>query len=357
MSSPLSSFRWLMVERGGFEPPKAYAGRFTVCSLWPLGHLSPAWSRWPELNWQPTDYKSVALPLSYIGPTASHGTMHTTVTPPPGVKPASYHPPCPLSSSPRRSNSYMAIAPATETFSDSTTADWGLRRRDHSFFAPAVSGRFPLRAPAPGALECPFQTDSGPPAPRVQWPNTLDHAGHPVFGKCSSPGRPRCRSTAPAATFSARGSQTNGAVFGDHHGSHPDRGRGSDECSEIVGILDLIEHEEEPRTHHPRPGLSIAKWSGPGSNPLMRVRSVRRRNVLSSASRTTMLARSAARRMSTLRPEAFGRSLSSQTEPGSTSRRLKTALTPYTHRSAPGCRSPEAAFTSFARFHYHPRLR
>ena len=22
----------------GFEPPKAYTGRFTVCSLWPLGH-------------------------------------------------------------------------------------------------------------------------------------------------------------------------------------------------------------------------------------------------------------------------------------------------------------------------------
>ncbi len=29
-----------LVERGGFEPPKAYAGRFTVCSLWPLGNLS-----------------------------------------------------------------------------------------------------------------------------------------------------------------------------------------------------------------------------------------------------------------------------------------------------------------------------
>ena len=28
------------MERGGFEPPKANAGRFTVCSLWPLGHLS-----------------------------------------------------------------------------------------------------------------------------------------------------------------------------------------------------------------------------------------------------------------------------------------------------------------------------
>jgi hypothetical protein len=29
-----------VVEGGGFEPPKAYAGRFTVCSLWPLGHPS-----------------------------------------------------------------------------------------------------------------------------------------------------------------------------------------------------------------------------------------------------------------------------------------------------------------------------
>jgi hypothetical protein len=28
----------LMVARGGFEPPKADAGRFTVCSLWPLGN-------------------------------------------------------------------------------------------------------------------------------------------------------------------------------------------------------------------------------------------------------------------------------------------------------------------------------
>ena len=27
-----------MVPGEGFEPPKAYTGRFTVCSLWPLGH-------------------------------------------------------------------------------------------------------------------------------------------------------------------------------------------------------------------------------------------------------------------------------------------------------------------------------
>ena len=27
-----------MVVGEGFEPSKAYAGRFTVCSLWPLGH-------------------------------------------------------------------------------------------------------------------------------------------------------------------------------------------------------------------------------------------------------------------------------------------------------------------------------
>ena len=31
------------MERGGFEPPKAFAGRFTVCSLWPLGYLSTHW--------------------------------------------------------------------------------------------------------------------------------------------------------------------------------------------------------------------------------------------------------------------------------------------------------------------------
>jgi hypothetical protein len=33
-------FFYSLVERGGFEPPKAEAGRFTVCSLWPLGNLS-----------------------------------------------------------------------------------------------------------------------------------------------------------------------------------------------------------------------------------------------------------------------------------------------------------------------------
>src|SRR6266536_3809677 len=36
-----------MVGRGGFEPPKASASRFTVCPLWPLGYL-PACS--PKCN-------------------------------------------------------------------------------------------------------------------------------------------------------------------------------------------------------------------------------------------------------------------------------------------------------------------
>src|SRR2546426_7372675 len=65
-----------MVGRGGFEPPKAYASRFTVCPLWPLGYLPESagthlatprksW-RWREdLNPRPTAYKAVALPLSY----------------------------------------------------------------------------------------------------------------------------------------------------------------------------------------------------------------------------------------------------------------------------------------------------
>src|SRR4029453_3682652 len=54
-----------VVGRGGFEPPKAYASRFTVCPLWPLGYLpesagmnltSPRKSwRWREdLNPRPT---------------------------------------------------------------------------------------------------------------------------------------------------------------------------------------------------------------------------------------------------------------------------------------------------------------
>ena len=53
-----------VVVGGGFEPPKAYADRFTVCSLWPLGNPTIFfWSwRW-DLNPQPADYKSAALPI------------------------------------------------------------------------------------------------------------------------------------------------------------------------------------------------------------------------------------------------------------------------------------------------------
>src|SRR3970282_798844 len=40
-----------MVGRGGFEPPKAYASRFTVCPLWPLGYLpESAGMRWKLLE-------------------------------------------------------------------------------------------------------------------------------------------------------------------------------------------------------------------------------------------------------------------------------------------------------------------
>ena len=66
--------------RGGFEPPKLDSGRFTVCSLCPLGYLPSklalrsgsateliffilnvrSWRR--ELNPRPADYKSAALP-------------------------------------------------------------------------------------------------------------------------------------------------------------------------------------------------------------------------------------------------------------------------------------------------------
>ena len=70
----------MVVGRGGFEPPKAYASRFTVCPLWPLGYLpenrgmrsktladlvEKSWRWREESNPRPTAYKAVALPLSY----------------------------------------------------------------------------------------------------------------------------------------------------------------------------------------------------------------------------------------------------------------------------------------------------
>src|SRR5690349_24376313 len=38
-SNPAQRSRQQVVGRGGFEPPKAFASRFTVCPLWPLGYL------------------------------------------------------------------------------------------------------------------------------------------------------------------------------------------------------------------------------------------------------------------------------------------------------------------------------
>ena len=57
-----------MVDGEGFEPSKTTANRFTACPLWPLGYPSASqcvskWSwRW-DLNPQPADYKSAALPI------------------------------------------------------------------------------------------------------------------------------------------------------------------------------------------------------------------------------------------------------------------------------------------------------
>lgn len=79
--------QWLqsqvLVERGGFEPPKAYASRFTVCPVWPLRYLSrktchkpqksksgPArnWSWRQDSNLQPGAYKAPALPVELRQP-------------------------------------------------------------------------------------------------------------------------------------------------------------------------------------------------------------------------------------------------------------------------------------------------
>ena len=90
--------------RGWIRTTESGAGRFTVCSLWPLGNPSIlyqatqwvhflrlwtsvyrrevrlAWSRRWESNPQPTDYKSVALPLSYFGKNGASRRNRTTDT-------------------------------------------------------------------------------------------------------------------------------------------------------------------------------------------------------------------------------------------------------------------------------------
>lgn len=51
--------------RGRIRTSEGIAGRFTVCSLWPLGY--PPKSRGEDSNLQPMVYKTIALPLSYLG--------------------------------------------------------------------------------------------------------------------------------------------------------------------------------------------------------------------------------------------------------------------------------------------------
>jgi hypothetical protein len=48
---------------GWIRTIEGYAGRFTVCSLWPLGNLTDKLSWREELNPQHVDYKSTALPI------------------------------------------------------------------------------------------------------------------------------------------------------------------------------------------------------------------------------------------------------------------------------------------------------
>ena len=70
--------------QGWIRTTEAFRGRFTVCSLWPLGNLPTIpmlphfkeWSwRW-DLNPQPADYKSAALPIELRQP-----IIQSTATP------------------------------------------------------------------------------------------------------------------------------------------------------------------------------------------------------------------------------------------------------------------------------------
>ena len=56
-----------MVERGGFEPPKASPTDLQSVPFDHSGTSPQLWSQRRESNPQPADYKSAALPLSHVG--------------------------------------------------------------------------------------------------------------------------------------------------------------------------------------------------------------------------------------------------------------------------------------------------
>ena len=76
-------FRFLLVGRGGFEPPKSKTsdlqsdpfGRSGICPYFFVLFL--LWSRWLDSNPQPADYKSAALPIE----------LHRRVVPWGGIEP------------------------------------------------------------------------------------------------------------------------------------------------------------------------------------------------------------------------------------------------------------------------------
>jgi hypothetical protein len=134
------------MEGVGFEPTKARAGRFTVCSLWPLGYpsarspsLSSVWlakvlfhssrGRRRDSNPRPTDYKSVALPtelhrqtpyLQQVGLDDDAGTGSTTSTQLTAKHPSYSHPRRGWFSGGRAY--YRAVAPAVNSWAERTTA-------------------------------------------------------------------------------------------------------------------------------------------------------------------------------------------------------------------------------------------
>ena len=58
-----TSFEVVFGGRGWIRTTEVVDGRFTVCSLWPLGNSSIFnWSWWTDSNPRPADYKSAALP-------------------------------------------------------------------------------------------------------------------------------------------------------------------------------------------------------------------------------------------------------------------------------------------------------
>ena len=253
-----------VVGRGGFEPPKAFASRFTVCPLWPLGYL-PACSQirnplislalaggfeppthclqgscsTPELRQQSQNFTLGSRPpssqgfsvtvLSSLRPAAALAQDLVSTGPPPP---------------PRRSA--IRAGPA----SGGSTRKSQLR---------ATSGRSPSPSPPStrqiGAGQVHLPRDLAAravTAPTIQTPFLLQDLER--TGPGSSPGPPGPARRRPPPTWPRRRSDPAAWCLGTTTPWTPGRLRGPEDRAQVPRVLHLVQRQEERPAPPASPG-------------------------------------------------------------------------------------------------------